>query len=118
MYYIGLLSNVALTAGQELELRHVGSNVLSGYVVSLVRGPGVTPKPRDVTPSLKRTATDSSVLGEAHDPCLVPPILPKFHYAKRRFSVTLKCRQMHGVLNIDEIKTNCTVLLYFARRTF
>jgi hypothetical protein len=52
MYYIGLLRNVALTAGQELELRHVGSNVLSGYVVSLVRGPGVTPKPKDVTPSL------------------------------------------------------------------
>jgi hypothetical protein len=53
MYYIGLLSNVALTAGQELELRHVGSNVLSGsYVVSLVRGPGVPPKPKDVTPTL------------------------------------------------------------------
>jgi hypothetical protein len=37
-------------------------------------------------------------------PCLVPPILPKFHYAKRRFPVTSKCRQMYGVLNIDEIK--------------
>jgi hypothetical protein len=36
--------------------------------------------------------------------CLVPPILPKFHYAKRRFSVTLKCWQMHGVLNVDKIK--------------
>jgi hypothetical protein len=35
---------------------------------------------------------------------LVAPILPKFHYAKRRFPVTSKCRQMHGVLNIDEIK--------------
>jgi hypothetical protein len=28
----------------------------------------------------------------------------KFHYAKRRFSVTLKCRHMYDVLNIDEIK--------------
>jgi hypothetical protein len=44
---------------------------------------------------------------------------PKFHYVKRRFIVTLKYRYMHGVLNIDEIKkTNCTVLLYFTRRTF
>jgi hypothetical protein len=32
------------------------------------------------------------------------PILPKFHYAKKKFPVTLKCRQMHGVLNVDEIK--------------
>jgi hypothetical protein len=32
------------------------------------------------------------------------PILPKFHYAKRKFPVTSKCRQMHGVLNVDEIK--------------
>jgi hypothetical protein len=31
-------------------------------------------------------------------------ILLKFHYAKRRFPVTSKCRQMHGVLNVDEIK--------------
>jgi hypothetical protein len=37
-------------------------------------------------------------------PCLGPSILPKFYYAKRRFSVTSKCRQMHGVLNVDEIK--------------
>jgi hypothetical protein len=29
---------------------------------------------------------------------------PKFYYAKRRFSITSKCRQMHGVLNVDEIK--------------
>jgi hypothetical protein len=29
---------------------------------------------------------------------------PKFHYAKRRFSITSKCQQMHGVLNVDEIK--------------
>jgi hypothetical protein len=33
-----------------------------------------------------------------------PPILLKFHCAKRRFLITLKCRQMHGVLNVDEIK--------------
>jgi hypothetical protein len=32
------------------------------------------------------------------------PILPKFYYAKRRFFVTSKYRQMHGVLNVDEIK--------------
>jgi hypothetical protein len=29
---------------------------------------------------------------------------PKFHYAKRRFSITSKYRHMHGVLNVDEIK--------------
>jgi hypothetical protein len=33
-----------------------------------------------------------------------PNSLPKFHYAKRKFPVTSKCRQMHGILNIDEIK--------------
>jgi hypothetical protein len=37
-------------------------------------------------------------------PCLVLPILPKFYYVKRRFTVTLKYRQMYGVLNVDEIK--------------
>jgi hypothetical protein len=37
-------------------------------------------------------------------PCLVPNSSPKFHYVKRRFLITLKCRQMHGVLNVDEIK--------------
>jgi hypothetical protein len=37
-------------------------------------------------------------------PLLVPLILPKFYYKKRRFSVTSKCWQMHGVQNIDEIK--------------
>jgi hypothetical protein len=36
-------------------------------------------------------------------PCLDPKFTPKFHYAKRRFPVTSKCRQMHGVLNIDKI---------------
>jgi hypothetical protein len=35
---------------------------------------------------------------------LVPPILSKFYYAKRRFSITSKYRQMHGILNVDEIK--------------
>jgi hypothetical protein len=36
--------------------------------------------------------------------CLVPNFSPQLHYAKRRFPITSKCRQMHGVLNIDEIK--------------
>jgi hypothetical protein len=31
-------------------------------------------------------------------------IHPKFHYAKRRFSITSKCRHIYGVLNVDEIK--------------
>jgi hypothetical protein len=43
---------------------------------------------------------------------------PKFYYAKRRFSVISKYRHIYEVLNIGEIKTNCTVLLYFVRRTF
>jgi hypothetical protein len=49
----------------------------------------------------------SSPKSKARSPlstCLVPLILSKFHYAKRRFSVTSKCRQMHGVLNVDKIK--------------
>jgi hypothetical protein len=37
-------------------------------------------------------------------PRLVSKFSPKFHYAKRRFSITSKCRQMHGILNVDEIK--------------
>jgi hypothetical protein len=37
-------------------------------------------------------------------PCLVLNSIPKFYYAKRRFSITSKYRQMHGVLNVDEIK--------------
>jgi hypothetical protein len=37
-------------------------------------------------------------------PGLVPNFSPKFHYAKRRFSVTSKCRHMYEVLNVDEIK--------------
>jgi hypothetical protein len=42
--------------------------------------------------------------GKKPSPCLVPQFFPKFHYAKRGFLITLKCRQMHGVLNVDEIK--------------
>jgi hypothetical protein len=37
-------------------------------------------------------------------PCLDAKFSPKFHYAKRRFPVTSKCRHMYGVLNVDEIK--------------
>jgi hypothetical protein len=37
-------------------------------------------------------------------PCLDAKYFSKFHYAKRRFSVTSKYRHMHGVLNVDEIK--------------
>jgi hypothetical protein len=37
-------------------------------------------------------------------PGLVPQFSPKFHYVKRRFPVASKCRQMHEVLNVDEIK--------------
>jgi hypothetical protein len=37
-------------------------------------------------------------------PCLVSKFSPKFYYAKRRFPITSKYRQMHGVLNVDEIK--------------
>jgi hypothetical protein len=29
---------------------------------------------------------------------------PKFHYVKRRFSITSKYRHVYGVLNVDEIK--------------
>jgi hypothetical protein len=31
-------------------------------------------------------------------------IHPKFHSVKRRFSITLKCRHIYRVLNIDKIK--------------
>jgi hypothetical protein len=37
-------------------------------------------------------------------PCLVPNSISKFNYAKRRFPITSKYRQMHEVLNVDEIK--------------
>jgi hypothetical protein len=37
-------------------------------------------------------------------PCLDAKFFPKFHYAKKKFSITLKCRHMYGVLNVDEIK--------------
>jgi hypothetical protein len=36
--------------------------------------------------------------------CLDPKYFPKFHYAKRRFTITSKYRHMYGVLNVDEIK--------------
>jgi hypothetical protein len=38
-----------------------------------------------------------------HLPCLDTQIHPKFYYVKRRFPITSKCRQMYGVLNVDEI---------------
>jgi hypothetical protein len=44
------------------------------------------------------------IILELLGPCLVPQFSPKFYYAKRRFSVTSKCRQMHRILNVDEIK--------------
>jgi hypothetical protein len=37
-------------------------------------------------------------------PCLDANFFPKFYYAKRRFSVTSKCRHMYRLLNVDEIK--------------
>jgi hypothetical protein len=59
------------------------------------------------TPSSRSTASskyDSGGLLLPTRPCLDAKFSPKFHYAKRRFSITSKCRHMHGVLNIDEIK--------------
>jgi hypothetical protein len=41
---------------------------------------------------------------ESLGPCLDAKFSLKFHYAKRRFPITSKCRYMHEVLNIDEIK--------------
>jgi hypothetical protein len=37
-------------------------------------------------------------------PCLLPKFFTKFHYAKRRFPITSKCRHIYEVLNVDEIK--------------
>jgi hypothetical protein len=37
-------------------------------------------------------------------PCLDTRFRLKFYYAKKRFSVTSKCRHMHEVSNVDEIK--------------
>jgi hypothetical protein len=37
-------------------------------------------------------------------PCLDPKFSLKFYYAKKKFFITSKCRHMHGVLNVDEIK--------------
>jgi hypothetical protein len=44
------------------------------------------------------------LLGLHLGPCLDPKLHPKFHYAKRRFPITSKCRHIYGVLNVDEIK--------------
>ena len=41
--------------------------------------------------------------GKQLRPCLDQKISPKFYY-KKKFPITLKCRHMHGVLNVDEIK--------------
>jgi hypothetical protein len=38
------------------------------------------------------------------EPRLDAKFFCKFYYAKRRFSITSKCRHMHEVLNVDEIK--------------
>jgi hypothetical protein len=35
---------------------------------------------------------------------LGPKFILKFYYAKRRFSITSKCRHIYGVQNVDEIK--------------
>jgi hypothetical protein len=53
--------------------------------------------------SLALSMTENTVT-----PCLVRPYLdseihPKFYYAKRRFPITSKRRQMYEVLNVDEI---------------
>jgi hypothetical protein len=37
-------------------------------------------------------------------PIVVSAAELSLYYAKRRFSITSKCQQMHEVLNIDEIK--------------
>jgi hypothetical protein len=50
------------------------------------------------------TQEKMTVFGELVRPCLVTPILLQILLCKRRFSVTSKCRQMHEVLNVDEIK--------------
>jgi hypothetical protein len=56
------------------------------------------------------TAVCTQAKSQSHTPkfsnptCLVPNSYPQFHYIKRRFSIASKCRHMHEVLNIDEIK--------------
>jgi hypothetical protein len=52
----------------------------------------------------KKKNLDLSKSGYGIGPCLDAKFSPKFHYAKRRFPITLKCQHMHGVLNVDEIK--------------
>jgi hypothetical protein len=56
-----------------------------------------------MAPSSSPPTSDSAGIARVH--CsLVPIPFPKFYYAKRRFLIILKCRQIHGVLNVDEIK--------------
>jgi hypothetical protein len=47
-----------------------------------------------------RGPREKMCLDLTHGPCLVPKFSPKFYYAKERFSITSKCWQMHGVLNV------------------
>jgi hypothetical protein len=46
----------------------------------------------------------SDGIGSYTRPSLDHKFFLKFHYAKRRFPIISKFWQMHGVLNIDEIK--------------
>jgi hypothetical protein len=50
-----------------------------------------------------RTASGQR-LASLFGPCLDAKFSLKFHYAKKRFSIISKCRHMHRVLNVDEIK--------------
>jgi hypothetical protein len=52
--------------------------------------------PRVVDKSTRHTASPM--------PYLDPKFFPKFYYVKRKFLITSKYRQMHGVLNVDKIK--------------
>jgi hypothetical protein len=56
-------------------------------------------KRRNPTEKPKKTGGNRKTLR----PGLDSRIHLKFYYAKRRFPVTSKCRQMHGVLNVDKI---------------
>jgi hypothetical protein len=38
------------------------------------------------------------------EPCLVSRICPQISLCKKKILITSKCRHMHGVLDIDEIK--------------
>jgi hypothetical protein len=48
-------------------------------------------------------------------PRLDSRIHSKFHYAKRRFFITLKYQHIYGVLNVDEIKKLITQFCYTLR---